>query len=77
MKYLVKIIYFLLILGLISNCSQNNAPAIPIFLSGPTSGENNTDLTFSSSTTDPDGDDISYQFVNAINNKHIASALAS
>jgi len=40
----------------------NRAPNTPSTPSGPTSGETGTSYTYSTSTTDPDGDNISYEF---------------
>jgi hypothetical protein len=40
----------------------NNAPEIPKAPSGPTEGEAGTGYDFSSTTTDPEGDDIFYLF---------------
>jgi hypothetical protein len=62
MKYLIKIIFLSAILLILLNCSKNSPPATPSSPSGPSTGEAKTILTFASSTTDPDGDDISYQF---------------
>jgi YVTN family beta-propeller protein len=62
MKHLIKIMYCLLILVTLSNCSQNNPPATPSAPSGQSTAEAHSYLSYTFSTTDPDGDDISYQF---------------
>ncbi|MBN1694561.1 PKD domain-containing protein [candidate division WOR-3 bacterium] len=62
MKYLLKIIYCVLILVTLSNCSQNSPPATPSSPSGQSRAEAHSYLSYTFSTTDPEGDDISYQF---------------
>ncbi|RKY96940.1 MAG: hypothetical protein DRQ06_00130 [Candidatus Hydrothermota bacterium] len=42
--------------------ASNKAPNTPSKPTGPSSGKLNTDYTFTSSTTDPEGDDIYYLF---------------
>jgi YVTN family beta-propeller protein len=62
MKYLRSIVISLLFLILLTNCGGNKGPETPSSPQGPTIGEPNTALVFQASTTDPDGDNISYQF---------------
>lgn len=57
----VYIISILSLLILIS-CVKNYPPEIPSSPDGPTSGCKYESITFKASTTDPDGDNISYQF---------------
>ncbi len=62
MKYLTKIIFLSLIMLILLNCSKDNAPETPLAPSGPSSAEAHSYLSYTFSTTDPDGDEISYQF---------------
>jgi hypothetical protein len=62
MKHLIKIISFLLIIVILSECYLNSAPATPGSPWGPSSAEAHSYLTYESSTTDPENDNISYQF---------------
>jgi hypothetical protein len=50
-----------LLLFLLS-CNQNRPPETPGSPSGPSIGIENEELTFGVGTTDPDGDDIAYEF---------------
>jgi YVTN family beta-propeller protein len=59
---LLKYFSLLFIIVILFNCSQNYAPQTPSAPSGPSTGELYSNCTFSSSTTDPDGDEVSYQF---------------
>jgi len=62
MKYFIKNIILVTFLFVIFNCSKNSAPEIPSILSGKFTAEANTYMSYTISTSDPDGDDISYQF---------------
>lgn len=46
----------------IGDVSANHPPAVPAAPSGPDTGVTNLDYTFTASTTDPEGDPISYMF---------------
>ena len=47
---------------IISNPTNNNPPNTPSTPSGPVSGYTGTSYTYSTSATDPDGDDVYYKF---------------
>jgi len=42
--------------------TPNNPPSVPVTPSGPTTGYSGTSYSFSTSTTDPDGDQVKYTF---------------
>ncbi len=62
MKNSTKIIFFSLVLLTLFNCSENSSPETSSAPSGPSTAEAHSYLSYTFSTTDPDGDDISYQF---------------
>ncbi len=62
MKYVKPIVLSVLFVFLLTNCGGNSAPQTPSSPQGPTTGEPNIAQVFRASTTDPDGDNISYQF---------------
>ena len=47
---------------MLTGCEENNPPETPSPPIGPSTGFQNESLSFSAVTTDPDGDNISYQF---------------
>jgi outer membrane protein assembly factor BamB len=53
---------FVLSLVLFVSCKKNNPPDIPSTPGGPNTGYGGVAYSFSSSATDPDDDDISFQF---------------
>jgi len=62
MKYLIKITFLSLIMFILLDCSKDNSPETPSAPSGPSTAEAHSYLSYTFSTTDPDGDDVSYQF---------------
>jgi outer membrane protein assembly factor BamB len=62
MKYLKKLLLILVLLLILIGCSRNKPPNTPVAPSGPSSGVVGQSLSFSAHTTDPDDDDIAYQF---------------
>ncbi len=64
MKYLKTIVLGAFLIILLTNCSRNSAPTTPSVTSGLSrKGITYFTYTFKASTTDPNGDDISYQFL--------------
>jgi hypothetical protein len=63
MKHLKNLYLFLILAVLVFICCKGNSkPNTPSSPSGPTSGVVNQSLSFLAHTTDPDDDDIAYQF---------------
>lgn len=62
MKYVKFSIIFVFFVLLLTNCGGNSAPGTPNSPEGPASGLANVSLTFQTTTTDPNDDNISYQF---------------
>ncbi len=62
MTYLKLSVSVLLLALLLTNCGGNSAPDTPDSPQGPTTGLENALLSFRAATTDPNDDDISYQF---------------
>ena len=60
-KFLV-LLWVGLALSFIANCKRERPPNTPIEPSGPGSGDVNVSYTFSSSATDPDGDNVAIRF---------------
>jgi len=61
-KFYKYLVIFIIISVLFFNCHKNSWPLTPSPPSGPSLGTINDTLLFRVSTTDPDGDDIAYQF---------------
>jgi hypothetical protein len=57
--YILLVVF--LLLSLLS-CNKNHSPATPDLPFGPSGGMKDEELVFGVSTTDPDGDDIAYEF---------------
>ena len=62
MKQLKKSFSIIIILLTIIGCRSNKEPNTPVSPSGPSSGVISEQLSFSAHTTDPNDDDIAYQF---------------
>jgi hypothetical protein len=62
MNYFKKLLLVLVLLLILIGCSRNKPPNTPGSPSGPSSGVVGQSLSFSAHTTDPDDDDIAYQF---------------
>jgi YVTN family beta-propeller protein len=58
-KFSLLALFFIILL---SNCGGNKEPETPASPGGPASGFVNISITFRASTTDPNNDEISYQF---------------
>ena len=59
---LISLHYYIISTSVTLNMYINQPPATPSTPSGPTSGYTSTTYTYSTSTTDPEGDSIQYQF---------------
>jgi hypothetical protein len=62
LKHLRIAIVFLLCIFIFINCHNNSWPRNPAPPVGPSTGNVNDIITFKASTTDPEGDNIAYQF---------------
>jgi outer membrane protein assembly factor BamB len=62
MKYFKNLLLIPMILLILIGCSKNKPPNTPVSPSGPSSGVVSEQLSFSAHTTDPNDDDIAYQF---------------
>jgi hypothetical protein len=61
MRNIYTLLVAFLLLSLLS-CNKNHSPATPGLPFGPSGGLKDEELVFGVSTTDPDGDDIAYEF---------------
>jgi len=62
MKYFKKLFFIVIVLLILIGCSKNKPPNTPVSPSGPSSGVVGQSLSFSAHTTDPEDNDIAYQF---------------
>ncbi len=62
MKYLKNLLFIPALLLILIGCSKNKPPNTPASPAGASSGIVSEQLSFSAHTTDPDDDDIAYQF---------------
>jgi len=62
MKYCKNLFLIPIILLVFAGCKGNSKPNTPSSPSGPTSGVIDESISFSANTTDPNDDDIAYQF---------------